>query len=209
MGVATSNGQRPARAKILDAACALFTTTGYAATTIKQIAARACVSSQSVYFVFGNKRSVLSSLLDVTIAGDDAPVATLDRGWVADAVAAPDPRDQLRIQVHHARLILERAADVLLAVRAGASADPEVAELWQTNLEQRRTVQRHLMDALAAKSLGVDALAATDVALALLSPETYTHLVRESGWTPERYEAWVLDTVAVAAGLPPAHAQDR
>ncbi len=77
--MATSNGQRPARAKILDAACALFTTTGYAATTIKQIAARACVSSQSVYFVFGNKRSVLSSLLDVTIAGDDAPVATLDR----------------------------------------------------------------------------------------------------------------------------------
>ena len=89
---------------------------------------------------------------------------------------------------------------MLLAVRAGASADPEVAELWQTNLEQRRTVQRHLMDALAAKSPGVAPHAATDVALALLSPETYTHLVRESGWTPERYEAWVLDTVAVAAG---------
>lgn len=207
--MATSSGQRPARAKILDAACALFTTTGYAATTIKQIAARACVSSQSVYFVFGNKRSVLSSLLDVTIAGNDEPVATLDRGWVADAVAATDPWEQLRIQVHHARLILERGADVLLAVRAGASADPEVADLWRTNLEQRRTVQRHLMDALASKSDDTDPVSATDVALALLSPETYTHLVRDSGWTPERYEGWVVGTVAAAAGLRDERAQDR
>ncbi|CAM2858117.1 TetR/AcrR family transcriptional regulator [Prescottella defluvii] len=199
--MATSSQQRPARAKILDAASALFTTTGYAATTIKQIAARACVSSQSVYFVFGNKRSVLSSLLDASVAGDDEPVATLQREWVADAIAAPDPSEQLRIQIHHARLILDRVADTLLAVRAAAAADAEVAELWRTNLDQRRTVQQHLMEALAGKADGVDTAAAVDVALALLSPETYTQLVRDGDWSPERYEQWVHDTVAAAAGI--------
>ena len=46
------------------------------------------VSVQSVYFVFGNKPSVLSALLDVAVAGDEEKTATLDRPWVA---AAPPP----------------------------------------------------------------------------------------------------------------------
>ncbi|QKT13567.1 hypothetical protein [Rhodococcus sp. W8901] len=69
----------------------------------------------------------------------------------------------------------------------------EVAELWRTSLEQRRTVQQHLMEALAGK--------AVDVALVLLSPETYTRMVFDSDWSPERYERWVHDTVSAAAGI--------
>src|SRR6478736_364723 len=95
-----------ARRKIIEAAREVFVDPGYAAATIKQLAAAAGVSA---------------------------------------ALGAPHPLGQLRIQVHHGRLILERTADILLALRAAASADEDAARLWQTNLAQRRTVQQHLM----------------------------------------------------------------
>ena len=120
-----------ARRKIIEAAREVFVDPGYAAATIKQLAAAAGVSVQSVYFVFGNKPSVLSALLDVAVAGDEEKTATLDRPWVAAALGAPHPLGQLRIQVHHGRLILERTADILLALRAAASADEDAARLWQ------------------------------------------------------------------------------
>ena len=118
-----------ARRKIIEAAREVFVDPGYAAATIKQLAAAAGVSVQSVYFVFGNKPSVLSALLDVAVAGDEEKTATLDRPWVAAALGAPHPLGQLRIQVHHGRLILERTADILLALRAAASADEDAARL--------------------------------------------------------------------------------
>ncbi|WP_235870778.1 TetR/AcrR family transcriptional regulator [Rhodococcus xishaensis] len=191
----------PARRKILAAAGTLFTTTGYASTTIKAIAGEAGVAVQTVYFVFGNKRSVLAALLDTSIAGDDEPIPTLARPWVAEAIAEPDPLSQLRIQVHGARLVLDRAAPVLLAVRAAAGADAEVAQLWATTCEHTETVLRHLTIVLADKLDHVDVDRTVDVGLALLAPETHTLLIDERGWSPEDYERWVVDALAAAAGL--------
>jgi AcrR family transcriptional regulator len=201
--VATPNedDKTPARRKILTAARTLFTTTGYASTTIKAIAAEAGVAVQTVYFVFGNKRSVLAALLDVSIAGDDEPIATLDRPWVAEAVAEPDPLAQLRIQVHGARLILDRVGPVLLAVRAAAGADPEVAQLWQATCEHHETVLRHLATALAGKVDGLDVDRCVDVGLALQSPETHALLIDERGWSATDYDDWVVEALASAAGI--------
>ena len=50
---------RATQRKIVDAAADLFVTEGYHATTLEQIAVRAGVAVQTVYFHFGNKRSVL------------------------------------------------------------------------------------------------------------------------------------------------------
>ncbi|MBY6387383.1 TetR/AcrR family transcriptional regulator [Rhodococcus erythropolis] len=190
-----------ARRKIIEAAREVFVDPGYAAATIKQLAAAAGVSVQSVYFAFGNKPSVLSALLDVAVAGDEEKTATLDRPWVAAALGAPHPLGQLRIQVHHGRLILERTADILLALRAAASADEDAARLWQINRTQRRTVQEHLMVGIVEKAPTVDLETAVNVALTLLSPETYTDLVVGAGWTGQKYEEWVVNTLAATLGL--------
>lgn len=190
-----------ARRKIIEAAREVFVDPGYAAATIKQLAAAAGVSVQSVYFVFGNKPSVLSALLDVAVAGDEEKTATLDRPWVAAALGAPHPLGQLRIQVHHGRLILERTADILLALRAAASADDDAARLWQINRTQRRTVQEHLMVGIVEKAPTVDLETAVNVSLTLLSPETYTDLVVGAGWTGPQYEEWVVNTLAATLGL--------
>jgi AcrR family transcriptional regulator len=183
---------------MLGAARDLFTAHGYTATTMKAIADRAGMAVQTLYFTFATKRAILSELIDTEIAGDTEPVATLDRPWAAEALAAP-PGEQVRLQAAAAARILTRVAPLLEVVRSAAATDPEIAELWRTNIAQRRTVQLRLAGALAAKSAlrpGLDPERAADIALAVLAPETYVLLVHERGWTAEEWREWAADALA-------------
>ncbi|MGW6728870.1 helix-turn-helix domain-containing protein [Nocardia sp. NPDC055029] len=181
------------RARMLAAAKELFIDRGYAATTMKAIAERAGMAVQTLYFTFATKRAILLELLDTEIAGDAEPIATMDRPWFAEAVAAP-PAEQIRLQVAAAARIHARVAAMLEVVRSAAATDPELAEIWQTNLAQRLTVQQRLVTELAAKiSLreGVSVDRGADIALALTAPETYRLLVGERGWSAEEWQEWV------------------
>jgi AcrR family transcriptional regulator len=189
---------RATRARIATAAARLFVENGYAATSITTIAAEAGVAAQTVYNAFANKPAILSAALDLAIAGDDAPVATLERAWVRDALAAPDAVDQVCRQVDGAAEILARVSPLLEVVRGAAPTDPDLAAAWRANIAQRRTVQSVFVDALAAKGAlrpGLTADDAADVTLALLSPETYTLLTVERGWSRDRWRAWARDAL--------------
>lgn len=199
-----SSGVRAARttanrAKMLAAARELFTTRGYTQTTMKAIADHAGMAVQTLYFTFATKRAILSELLDIEIAGDTEPVATMDRPWFAAALAAA-PTEQIRLQVAAAATIYARAGTLLEVIRSAASTDPELAELWQTNIAQRHLVQLRLAEALAAKTplrAGLTAARAADIALAVLAPETYRLLVHERGWTGAEWESWATDALAL------------
>ncbi|MFR9775757.1 TetR/AcrR family transcriptional regulator [Micromonospora sp. MS34] len=177
---------------MLAAARELFTARGYTATTMQAIATRAGVAVQTVYFTFETKRSILKELLDIEVAGDTAPIATLDRPWVVQALAAP-PADMLRRLVAATGEIHTRVAPVLEVVRSAAATDPDIAELWRTNLAQRHTVLAVFTGALAAKDglrPELNAIRAADIALATLAPETYLLLTRDRGWTREEWAGW-------------------
>ncbi|MDA2806542.1 TetR/AcrR family transcriptional regulator [Nocardiopsis suaedae] len=192
------------RAKMLAAARELFTTRGYPQTTMRAIADEAGMAVQTLYFTFATKRAILSELLDTEIAGDTEPVATMDRPWFADVLAAP-PAEQLRLQAAAAAAIYARVSSLLEAVRSAAAADPELADLWQTNIDQRHQVQVRLAEALAAKTTlreGMTVTRAADVALAVLSPETYRLLVHQCGWTGAEWESWATDALTLQL-LPP------
>lgn len=189
---------RSTRTRITTAATELFTSAGYSSTSIAAIAARAGVSEQSVYYSFGTKRAVLTAALDLAIAGDDEPVPTLERPWVREALADPDPHGQIHRQVAGAADVLRRAAPLLDVVRSAATIDAELAEVWETNLQQRLTVQRVFAEALARKTplpanMAVDA--AADTALAILSPETYHLLVHHQGWAHTRWRGWATNAL--------------
>ncbi|MGA6204574.1 TetR/AcrR family transcriptional regulator [Nocardia testacea] len=187
------------RAKMLAAARELFTTRGYTATTMKAIAERAGMAEQTLYFTFATKRAILSELLDVEIAGDTEPVATMDRPWFAAAVAAA-PAEQIRLQVAAAATIYARVSPLLEVIRSAAATDPELAELWETNITQRHLVQLRLAEALAAKTPlrgGITAARTADIALATLAPETYRLLVHERGWTEAEWESWATDALTL------------
>ncbi|MFI7065305.1 TetR/AcrR family transcriptional regulator [Kribbella sp. NPDC050124] len=200
VGATTSRADktRANRRRMREAALSLFIDRGYAATAIQAIADEAGMAVQSLYFTFGSKRALLSEILDVAVAGDEEPVPTLERPGVLAAIDDPDQESQLREQARIAREIYERVAPVLQVVANAASADPEIAELWETNNTQRATVMERLITALAAKGPlrdGLDTAMAIDIALALQSPEMYQYLTKRRGWSPGRWQRWTADAL--------------
>jgi AcrR family transcriptional regulator len=189
---------RQTRLRILEAARELFIERGYGATALQDIADRAGVAVQTVYFTFRNKRTLLKELGDITVAGDDEPVATMDRPWFRDALTTETADAQLRALVHGARQILDRIAPIAEVLRTAATIEPEIAERWKQATDPRFTVYATAAQALVTKPGAredVSAEHAADVLFALLSPELYLLLVRDRGWTPAQWEQWAHDTL--------------
>ena len=178
---------------ILDAARALFLERGYVATTIAAIADRASVSAATIYQAFGNKRSVLARLVNVSIAGDSAPVPVADRPWVRTLADEPDLRLRIRVLARNGTAILERRAPIDAVVAAAAATDPEIATLWRQMRDERHAGQARLLK-LVAGTARLRAGAA-DVVYAIGSPETYRSLVEDRGWSPARFERWYAEAI--------------
>ena len=188
------------RLRIIAAATELFVANGYGATTLQQVADHAGVAIQTIYFNFRNKPGLLKELVDAAIAGDSAPVATMDRPWFAQVVEAPDADSSLAALVTGSRTILERVAALSEMVRAAAAAHPELREVWPEHGDPRYTVHTAAAKALLDKpgarpGLTVDKTA--DIFYALLSPELFLTLTRDRAWTPAAWERWAADTLAL------------
>ncbi|MEV4471093.1 TetR/AcrR family transcriptional regulator [Nonomuraea salmonea] len=190
---------RETRARILRAAGELFVQDGYGATNLQDVATRAGVAVQTIYFVFGNKRTLLKELVDVTIAGDDEPVATMDRPWFKEALAAPTAAGHLRALVHGSSAVLARVAPIMKVLDTAVTMDPEVAAEWTQDTDPRHVVHTAAARSLMAKPgarADVPPEQAADVLYGLLSPELYLLLAGARGWPHERFEEWVHDTLA-------------
>jgi AcrR family transcriptional regulator len=188
---------RETRTRMLAAARELFVDRGYGATTLADVAAAAGVAVQTIYFTFGNKRSLLKEMVDVTIAGDDAPVATMDRDWFRAGTDAPTAEAHLRAHVAGTTAVLDRVAPIIKMVELAAATDPEIRGLW-SDPDPRYTVQTAAARSLVRKPgarPGVATTDAADILYGVLSPELYLLLVRDRGWSPERYRQWAFDTL--------------
>jgi AcrR family transcriptional regulator len=183
---------------VVDAARELFAERGYQATTIDAISERADVPPATVYRLFSSKLGILKALLDVTIAGDDQPVALPARPEVA---ALADERDPTRLLTGFAAMtaaINVRGSDVFHILKHAADADPAAAALHADIERQRARGQGQLARALAragALRPGLRERDAADVIHALMSPEVYRLLVVDRGWSSGRYEQWLADTL--------------
>jgi TetR/AcrR family transcriptional regulator, regulator of autoinduction and epiphytic fitness len=187
------------RRAILDAAAVLFVDPGYAATPLTAVAAKAGVAVQTVYAVFGTKRQLLSELVDVTVAGDDEPVALPDRAFVAEINALAGAAAKLTRYAHHLARTNARTAEVVLALAGAATADPDAAAIWRKNQDERRLGMRAFGAALMATGelrpdLDVEQVA--DVLWLAMDVRNYDWLVRQRGWTLEQYEDWYVRTVS-------------
>ncbi|MEU7873480.1 TetR/AcrR family transcriptional regulator [Dactylosporangium sp. NPDC049140] len=189
---------RQTRRRILQAAHELFVSQGYGATTLQGIAERAGVAVQTIYFAFGNKPSLLKELVDVTIAGDDEPIPTLQRDWFREALAADTAEAHLRAHVRGTCVVLARVAPIMDVLQAAGAQDPNLASLWQQDTDPRLEVQRAAARSLIAKpgaraDLTVEH--AADLLYGLLSPQLYLLFTRDRGWTADRWEQWVHNTL--------------
>lgn len=175
------------RQRIGDAAKELFLTRGYTTTTVTDIARQAGVAQQTVYFVFGSKAALLSTIMDTEIVGDSDAVPLLERPRVRRIARLAHPRQRLQRVVAIACDVTSRLAPLYEIVRSSAS-DEQVRDLLDRHEEQRWHTLRAFV-ALIEADLPADLTPdeATDRLYALLSHEMYWLLVRKRRWSATRW----------------------
>jgi AcrR family transcriptional regulator len=176
------------RAAIVRAARVLFARQGYQATTLPAIAQRAGVAVPTLYATFGSKAAILTAL--VKSAGADEDI----RASAEAAFAAAEPRRRLLLAARVVRAIQERDADIIELLWQAGSGDADLAAAWRQSHQQQINRMGALVATLAEQGAlrpTLTTAAATDTLFTLGSPEVYRLLVRERGWSPQQYEAWL------------------
>jgi len=152
------------------------------------------VARPTVFAAVGPKPTLLKLVVDYATTGDDAHIPVAERTWSREALEAEDPAMSLRLHARNSRRICGRVADLLWAVESAAAADADAAALWADLQEQRRTSMRTYVRALARKTeLREDVATITDSMWAMI-PALYLRLVRDAGWSPDRFETWLGET---------------
>jgi AcrR family transcriptional regulator len=187
------------RRAVLDAARELFIAQGYGATTLDQIAARAGVSKPTVFSAVGNKQTVLSAVRDVAMAGDDEKLSMVQRPLAEQIRQEQDPYRAVELLAGLFTGVDRRYARIDEVLRGAAhSGEPGLRQLWQTSEDQRLTGARIWATALAAKGRfrdGVDVDTATDLLWLHMAPDQYHRLVHVRGWSDERFERCLIDSL--------------
>jgi AcrR family transcriptional regulator len=193
-GAARQARTRRTRTAVVEAARTLFLERGYAATTIEAISDLSDTPQATVYRLFSSKLGILKAVLDVSVVGDDAAVAMVDRPQVRTLLSDRDPHNQLAGFAALLREVMARVGPVHRILADAARSDPAAASLLAELAQQRHEGQRRIARTLArANALrpGLRERDAADIIHALASPEVYGLLAFDRGWSADRYEKWL------------------
>jgi AcrR family transcriptional regulator len=184
------------RAAILAACRELFFREGYQATSVRAVADRAGVSAETVYKAFGSKPRLLKALWDVTLAGDDEPLAMAGRPALQGVWRTEDPRAKLRLYAGFVHGVHDRLAALFaLLIHAG----PEVAQVLAISEEERLTGATAFVSHLAEQGIlrpDADRARTVDACWALTGPHLFTQLTIGRGWDADTYQQWLTDVLA-------------
>jgi TetR/AcrR family transcriptional regulator of autoinduction and epiphytic fitness len=187
------------RRSILDAAHRLFIAHGYAATTMQTIAGEAGVAVQTVYAAFGTKRELMRQLIEGTITGDDDPAPVTRRAESRAAADEPDASRRAQLDAALSRTIVQRVGPIVRVAEEAAASDPDLAATMETIRAARR---REMLDAATLlagpEGLRLDQEEAAATLYVLYSPQVADMLMRDHGWSPQRYEAWLARMILEA-----------
>lgn len=189
---------RATRHRIVTAATELFVERGYTATTVDAIARRAGVSPATIYQAFGTKQAVLERALDVVVAGDDAPLAILERSWVHEATSEADPRHQLELIVRGVTTIAARAAPLMEVLRDAAAVEPEMRAVLDDRYRRRYESQAAMVELIAVGRplrAGLTPARAADIFFVLVGHDMYQLFVLRRGWTVTAWREWLVECV--------------
>src|SRR5438477_448720 len=180
------------RRRIVEATRQLLGRDGYAGMTVEAIARRAEVSAPSVYAIFKSKTGILVGLLDQSAFGAGYEKV------VRQALSASDPEARLRFSARIARQIHDAQSATFDLLRGAGVVAPELAKLEQqregVRYERQETMINLLRDAGRLRP-GLDHGTARDIFWMFTGRDVYRMLVRERGWSPQKYQDWLADTL--------------
>jgi AcrR family transcriptional regulator len=188
---------RRTRAGIIAAAARRFAVHGYAATTMRAVAADAGVALPTVELAFGTKARLLKAVIDTAIAGDDEPVPMLEREWAARAQATAGPAGFAAVFAEVLAGSAQRAAGLTLVALEAARADEDIAAIATQLMTQRQVMAGWLVDGLLRRSPlrdGVDRANAIDTVWTLMDPALFCRLTGDRRWSAGRFRHWFADS---------------
>ena len=180
--------------RILDAAFGVFAEAGYTATTMRAIAGRAGVATQTLYFFFNTKPDLFRAVLAYASSGDVEGAPVPQRAWYREAMSSRDPSQVLSLLVENGSGILDRLGPLSHVIAEAGTLEPEIAQRQRELAASRRTglrrVIKHLAD-LRALRADLTVTQASDVVFVLLGPDTYRRFAG-CGWTAQQWKQWIL-----------------
>lgn len=184
------------RRRILRAAASLFATHGYQATTLAAIAREAGVSTETVKAA-ASKAELLIGAFEVTFAGSEAAESLTETEVGAGVLDLPDD-EFLGAMIGQIVTANARGYALWTVLLGAAASDPIVGDALQGILRHRASDYRMAVSALVDRGYAeaVSDLDATAAVLSfVMSPEGYQQLVVQSGWSEDRYTAWLHATI--------------
>ena len=188
------------RRDIVTAAGLLFRDRGYGV-PMTEIASEAGVVVETIYRIFGTKAALFGSAVEALLAGgaSRAEVTVEDRPAIRAIRDEPDPRRQVAGYAATQPGIHRRAGPLLRALRDARGSDPELGRLWDEMEAWRFDGQGRFVRMLGERRAlrpGLTVDAGIDITWTLCSLAVYDLLVLGRGWSDERYQAWLTDTLA-------------
>ena len=160
--------------------------------TVEAVARRADVSVQSVYAVFGSKTGILAEILNQATFGADY------EDTVRRTLEERDPETRLRGAARIARQIHDAQRAGFDLLRGAGVVAPELARLEQERERIRYEREEQMIVSLRdAKRLRPELSyrTARDILWTLTGSDVYRMLVRERGWSSQKYQDWLADTL--------------
>ncbi|MFB9684123.1 TetR/AcrR family transcriptional regulator [Amycolatopsis plumensis] len=182
---------RRTRAHVVATAGKLFAARGYAGTSMRQIAAEAGVSLETVTQT-GRKPQLLLAAFRAGFAGDADAVDL-------DALAGPAGPADLPSVVARVAAGVRDSLPIWRAFTTAAAADAEVAAVRTELAVLRRAEIVERLSAAGLVSEGASAGRLADAIGLITSHEAYDHLTTVCGWAHEEYVAWAA--LAIPAQL--------
>ena len=190
---------RQTRLQILESARAMFVERGYDGATLDAIASEAGVAVDTLYAVFGSKRGILSSLIEVSLVGDDEETPLLEREGPQSVLREKDPLRQIELFAKDITAIMGRMAPIFGIMRAAAKTEPDIEKMLRGMLDSRLQGMMVFVDALASnRSLrtGLTRQEAAETVWMLTSAEMYNLAIMDRGWSEEKYQQWLGTALA-------------
>ena len=194
-------GANATRARVLLASKALFAARGIDRVTIGQIAKKAKVSVSTVFALYKSKEGILRELMKSTLFGQRFQVA------IARLKDETDPIRLLALTANVARAIYEAESSELSLIRGVSAFSPALSKLEMEFEKLRFDMQKERVKLLfkqKKQKKGLTLEEARGILWMYTSRDVYRLLVREAGWTPDRYEEWLSDTLLRALAYPSA-----
>lgn len=179
------------RKRIVEAASTLFVRDGYGATTLKAIADEAGVSVQTVH-LNGPKPALLMAAYEVALTSGEGFQNLSDTEPMQSIGEEQDMSVFIDRYADFMTDALGRIAELVTTLRAAADTDPAVRDVYRA-IEARRSLSINEGVAMLAARGSIPPEAVRDVQVMLsmlVSADNYLHL-RNAGWPPERYRAWL------------------